>query len=229
MKLFIYVEGQEEEMFVNRLLRGYLNPYGIIVQRPVLAATSFRLSDGDEIEITVGGVTNYNSIRNDILNQFAAEQISIGDALTTFVDLYALPTDFPGYGDALAQKLAGAQKASFIEKAWKVDIGRPNFFPYIQVHEFEALVLTQPSVLNKYYPEHAASIETLRKECEQFRSPEDINEAKSTSPSHRILSRLPTYQKIDGFRHLQDIGLPALKAHCPRFKIWLEQCERFFK
>ena len=58
---------------------------------------------------------------------------------------------------------------------------------------------------------------------------QDINEVKATSPSHRILSRVPTYQKIDGFRHLQDIGLPELKVHCPRFKEWIERCERFFR
>jgi hypothetical protein len=44
-----------------------------------------------------------------------------------------------------------------------------------------------------------------------------------------ILAHVPTYQKIDGFRHLQDIGVPELKAHCPRFKVWLERCETFFR
>ncbi|MDB6038821.1 MAG: hypothetical protein JWM99_2662, partial [Verrucomicrobiales bacterium] len=34
MNLFIYVEGQEEEMFVNRLLRGHLRQFGIVVQKP---------------------------------------------------------------------------------------------------------------------------------------------------------------------------------------------------
>jgi hypothetical protein len=58
---------------------------------------------------------------------------------------------------------------------------------------------------------------------------EDINEMKATSPSHRIFAHVPTYQKIDGFRHLQDIGLPELKAHCPRFREWIDRCEKFFR
>ncbi len=32
MKLFIYVEGQEEEMFVNRVLRGHLGRFGVVLQ-----------------------------------------------------------------------------------------------------------------------------------------------------------------------------------------------------
>jgi hypothetical protein len=228
MKLFIYVEGQEEEMFVNRVLRSYLHPFGVIVQKPILAATSFRIG-GEGTEVTIGGVTNYEAIREDIVNQFAAGDITTADVLTTLIDLYALPKNFPGCGEIETYGLTGSAKAEHIERAWKTDIGHPNFSPYIQVHEFEALILTRPSVLANYYPEHASGIEQLRNECALFRTPEDINEVKATSPSHRILTHVPTYQKIDGFRHLQDIGLSELKAHCPRFTVWIGKCEQFFR
>jgi hypothetical protein len=229
MNLFIYVEGQEEELFVNRVLRDHLRRFGVIVQKPILAATSFRIGDDDEANVTVGGVTNYESIREDIVYQFAAGDIGAADVLTTLVDLYALPASFPGHGDAIAQGLTGGIKAALIEQTWKAEIGQANFFPYIQVHEFEALILTRPSVLADFYPEHAAGIKQLRADCAPFSTPEDINETKATSPSHRILAHVPTYQKIDGFRHLQEIGVPELKAHCPRFKAWLERCETFFR
>jgi hypothetical protein len=42
MRLFIYVEGPEEELFVNRVLRDHLRPFGVMVQKPVLAATRKR-------------------------------------------------------------------------------------------------------------------------------------------------------------------------------------------
>lgn len=226
MNLFIYVEGQEEELFVNRVLRGHLGPFGVNVQKPILAATSFRAGD-DEPEVSVGGVTNYEAIREDILNQFATGDVSDADALTTLIDLYGLPSSFPGYDEA--QGSAGGKKAARIEAAWKMDIGRSNFHPYIQVHEFEALILTRPSALSAFYPEHSAGIEQLRNDCAMFRTPEEINETKATSPSHRIFAYVPTYRKIDGFRHLQDIGLAELKAHCPRFKVWLEGCETRFR
>jgi hypothetical protein len=173
-------------------------------------------------------VTNYDSIREDILNQFATGDIKAADALTTLIDLYGLPELFPGHEEAKTAGMTASGKAECIEQAWKADIGHPNFFPYIQVHEFEALILTRPSVLGEFYPEHSAGIEQLHQECAAFLTPEDINEVKATSPSHRILARVPTYQKADGFRHLQDIGLQALKARCPRFKTWIEQCEKFF-
>ncbi len=229
MNLFLYVEGQEEEMFVNRVLRGHLLPFGVMVQKPILAATSFRIGGDEDADITVGGVTNYDSIREDILNQFATGDINAADVLTTLIDLYGLPALFPGYEEARMSGLTAGRKAEHIEQAWKSDIGHPNFFPYIQVHEFEALILTRPSVLKEFYPEHSAGIEQLRNECAAFRTPEDINEEKATLPSHRILARVPAYQKVDGFRHLQDIGLQELKAHCPRFKAWMEQCEKFVR
>lgn len=229
MNLFIYVEGQGEEMFVNRVLRGHLHQFGVMVKKPVLAATSFRMGEDNDPEITTGGVTNYDSIRDDISNQFAAGEIGASDILTTLIDLYALPALFPGHKEATANSLTGSRKADHIEQAWKADIGHPNFFPYIQVHEFEALILTRPSALNNFYPEHSKRIEQLRTECASFRTPEDINEVKETSPSHRILNHIPTYQKVDGFRHLQEIGIPELKARCPRFKAWIEQCEKLFR
>jgi len=229
MNLFIYVEGQEEELFVNRVLRNHLQHFGIVVQKPILAATSFRIGDDETREVMVGGVTNYDSIRQDILDQYGTGEIQAADALTTLVDLYALPKTFPGHADSIAQGLTGGPKATWVEQAWKVDIGQPNFFPYLQVHEFETLVLTRPSELANLYAEHAASIEQLRAECANFRTPEDINETSEGSPSHRIRARVPNYVKEDGFRFLQNIGIPELKAHCPHFRAWLEQCETFFR
>lgn len=228
MNLFFYVEGQEEELFVNRVLRDHLRQFGVVVQKPILAATSFRIGAYDEADVTVGGVTNYKAIREDILDQFVTSEVGAA-VLTTLIDLYALPANFPGHKDAIEQGLTGGKKAAHIEQAWKADIGHMNFFPYIQVHEFEALVLTRPSALKEFYPEHEAGIEKLRKECAPFHTPEDINEVKVTSPSHRILAFVPSYRKIDGFRHLQDIGVAELKARCPRFKVWLDRCEAFFR
>ena len=225
MNLFIYVEGQEEELFVNRVLRDHLRNFGVIVQKPILAATSFRISEDNEANPTVGGVTNYESIREDISYQFAAGDIGVADVLTTLIDLYALPEGFPGHRQAMEKGFAGGKKAALIEQTWRAEIGHVNFFPYIQVHEFEALILTRPSILTDFYPEYASGIDQLREECAPFATPEDINGTKVTSPSHRILAHVPTYQKIDGFRHLQDIGVAELKAHCPRFKAWLELCE----
>jgi hypothetical protein len=227
MNLFIYVEGQEEEMFVNRVLRGYLQPFGVVVQKPILAATSFRMDDDGDV--TVGGVTNYNSIQKDIQNLYASGNIQPEDALTTLIDLYALPLTFPGHQESISQGLSAGRKADFIEQAWKADVNQPHFHPYIQTHEFETLILTQPSVLKLYYPEYASKIEQLCRECAAFASPEDINGTKATSPSHRILHQIPTYLKEDGFRHLQEIGISELKKQCPRFKTWVEKCETGFR
>lgn len=99
MKLFIYVEGQEEEMFVNRVLRGHMNPFGVVVQKPVLAATSFRIGYDSLADITVGGVTTYDAIREDILNLFA-------DGHIPTVSLHAFPVTRKSMVSGICKKSA---------------------------------------------------------------------------------------------------------------------------
>src|ERR1019366_3935989 len=86
-----------------------------------------------EANVTVGWLTNYESIREDTVYQFAAGDIGATGVLTTLIDLYALPKSFPGHNEAIAQGLTGGKKAALIEQTWKAGIGQPNFFPYIQV------------------------------------------------------------------------------------------------
>jgi len=60
------------------------------------------------------------------------------------IDFYALPSDFPNC-DACAHLRDPYQRVACVEKALADDIKYHRFIPYIQLHEFEALIFADPS------------------------------------------------------------------------------------
>ena len=75
-------------------------------------------------------------------------------------DLYALPVDFPGFEDA-ARTNQPYQRVQTLEDALGMDIADPRFVPYIQLHEFEALLLSDPSMLDSQFHGYEDEIRNL--------------------------------------------------------------------
>jgi hypothetical protein len=143
------------------------------------------------------------------------------------IDLYGLQNDFPGYSDSLFMQPDA--KAHHIEERFKEDIGHARFLPYIQLHELEALLYTDPAKMHqvlsmdrKLLPSnHFSDI------CAKYQSPEHINDSPQTAPSRRILAVCPTYDKVtEGLLILEDIGLANIRTACPHFDNWLTALER---
>ena len=59
------------------------------------------------------------------------------------VDLYSLPNDFPGYAAGMAHRSV-ADQATALEQSLAAAVEDSRFLPYLQVHEYEALVLVDP-------------------------------------------------------------------------------------
>jgi len=59
------------------------------------------------------------------------------------MDLYALPHDVPGHAEAMALASPYAQAAT-LEAALADALKDQRFLPYVQVYEFEALLLAAP-------------------------------------------------------------------------------------
>ena len=135
-------------------------------------------------------------------------------------DLYALPDNFPDYAKA---KIASTpyERVKILETAMALDIADRRFIPYIQLHEFEALILADPQQLDGEYLEHDAQISNLIAMVDD-RNPESINDGPTTAPSKRILKEIPEYDKVTaGVSVAEKIGLQALRVKCPHFNEWL--------
>lgn len=217
LRLYITVEGQSERKFTDEVLKPHLAKFSIDVKSRVVL-TNRKLGKR-------GGVLNFVNIQSD-LNRLMREDAHSEARFTTMVDLYALPPEFPGWAEA-RKKAAPKERVSILETAFLAELADPRFLPYIQLHEFEALLYCDLSQLQRRIADSEQAVETLSREVAGL-EPEDINEGATTAPSKRIIRHLPIYDKLKvrvGAPAAAAIGLPQLRAKCPHFNEWVGKLE----
>ena len=171
-----------------------------------------------------GGLLEYERSKKDILI-WMKEDNNPECRFSTMFDLYALPKDFPGYEEA-AGRSDPFERVTFLETALAKDIDSPRFIPYIQLHEFEALIFSLPQALDWEYLEHEKPIKNLIKMVGR-QNPELINDGAATAPSKRIIKEIPEYDKVAaGVSVVGKIGIEHLRSTCRHFSEWLEKLER---
>jgi hypothetical protein len=146
---------------------------------------------------------------------------------TTMIDLYALPLDFPGWGDA-RKKALPLDRVLTLESAFQKQLGEARFLPYIQLHEFETLLYCDLSQLTRRIDNTEKAFSTLQKEIAGL-APEEINEGDTTAPSKRIIKHVPLYERLKvrvGAPAAAAIGLHTLRANCPHFSQWVSRLEQ---
>ena len=220
MRLHFIVEGQTEETFVNNTLAPHLAGMNVIADaRRVMTSKT-------KAKIYRGGVTNYHKAQFDI-TQWCKQDIHGDSRFTTMFDYYALPGDFPGYEEA--QKLSDVyERIRTIEQALREDIGDYRFIPYIQLHEFEALLFADTQKLEWAFIDHDKQIEGLVKFALLHESPELTNHKPDTAPSKRIIAAIPEYgpRKASAGPLVADkIGISTMRAKCKHFNDWITTLE----
>lgn len=220
-RLYMTVEGQTEQAFATKVLTPHLTQFGVHLHKPGLTGMSAR-RDG---RIPKGGMgTTFDHSLRSIKNWLKQDRSS--DArFSMMVDLYSLPTDFPGYAEGM-RRATGREKATALQRSMEEQIGDSRFIAYLQCHEFESLVLVDPARLAEIYSDRRSEIDELGRECAQFATPEGINLRRHSHPKARILQCVPNYQaKVDGPKIAAEIGLPTLRERCPHFGEWLTRLE----
>ena len=224
VRINIIVEGQTEEKFVKELIQSNLAAHEVYII-PRCIETS-RNSKG---KIYRGGVTTYEKIKNDILRWIKQDK---GAYVTTMFDLYRLPSDFPEY-DKISFIKDPIEKVTKIEQAFHNDINEKNFIPYIQLHEFEALLYCDVNKIDDILRLNHNS-KSMNKQLQlivnQFNSPEEINDNPDTAPSKRLLKLYSWYQKTtDGILIAKQIGIQNMTDQCKHFSAWLEKLKSLQK
>jgi Domain of unknown function (DUF4276) len=220
IRLHVTAEGQTEQAFVKNILAPHLATFNVFADaRGVLTSKDNKIHKEYR-----GGLISYQKAKADILT-WLKEDNHPECRFTTMFDLYALPNDFPGY--AAAVKLTDPYaKTTLLEESLYTDIDDRRFISYIQLHEFEALILADPQRLDWEYLEHDRPIGNLL-QMVGTQNPELINDDPQTAPSKRILKEIPEYDKVTaGVSVVQRIGLPTIKSKCPHFKEWLHKLEQ---
>lgn len=209
IRLYFIVEGQTEELFVS----SYLGPY--LEEKKILCYPT-----------SIGGMSTFRKIDLFIRNLMHTKQRSSNACFTTMFDLYALPKGFPGYAEAKRQN-DPLKKVACIEDAWFKKISDPRFIPYVQLHEFEALLFTDIKILETMFPTRLKEVEKLAKSTNSL-SPEFINDRPRYSPSRRIITHIPEYvgrKVLAGPRLVSKIGIPTIRAKCKHFDEWVAKLE----
>ncbi len=221
--LHILCEGQTEERFVKEVLSPYLQQFNIY-PKPIVLLTSKKKN-------ARGGMLSYSQAKRDltILQKQFRDNTSEHHMFTTMFDYYALPDDFPGVEESTEIQNVRS-RISFLEDKFAEELGGSAFIPYIQLHEFEALLFVDICKLQTEYPLSSEKIQALKEETDIYGDPEMINNSPDTAPSKRIIAALSQdyhYNKVQsGATVTSAIGIEALLENCQHFKEWIENIKR---
>lgn len=217
-RLNFVVEGQTEETFVRDVLAEHLAMHGVYAVARCVETSRTRL------KIFKGGMSSYSRAKGDIERWLKEDRKAY---LTTMFDLYALPEDFPN-----VTKKPGVngplKRAQSIEQGIAADIADPRLIPYIQVHEFEALLFCAPAITDGALgdPPAVSKLKELEQISGAFPSPEHIDDGANTAPSKRIVQLYTAYRKqVFGPLITKRTGLNTLRQRCPHFHDWISKLE----
>jgi uncharacterized protein (DUF2164 family) len=214
--LYFIVEGETEEEFVKRLLIPYLYNQGLNGHmQPIMVHMS-------------GGGHGHSNVEH-FLNTIEPVLYYNGEpVITSLLDFFRFPRQQQAFAACGVHGPAAAQVAC-LQQALFVAVQRirpyARFLPYIQLHEFEALLFAD----EVGYELHATGIQAgVAAVINDYPSPEDINSRPENAPSKRLASIFQAhgqrYRKAaDAVDIIELIGMERLRQRCPLFGQWVEQ------
>ena len=218
-RLFVLVEGETEETFVNEVLAPHLYSQGY-------TGVSARLFGKSRQRSRRGGIRHWQSAEQDILGHLNKDREV---AVALMVDYYGLPQSgiraWPGRSAQAGAEVVEAALSERIADRIGSGFDLNRFLPCVMMHEFEAMLFSDCEAFGRAMgrPEivpELANIRTL------FPDPEAIDDSPEGAPSKRIEKLVPEYEKpLIGNVAALAIGLDKIRTECPHFRGWLERLE----
>lgn len=152
VEVVVIAEGQTEEKFIKQLVAPALRHLKVYV-KPLMLSTS---------RDAKGGAVSFDRLKFNARNTLRQNPNSI---LSTFIDLYALDTDFPAFDEA-NQKSDVYGRVHCLESALHeaivahVGCRADRFIPHVQPYEFEGLLFSDVEVLSTVEPTWTASLKS---------------------------------------------------------------------
>jgi len=217
VEVVIVVEGQTEQTFVRDVLAPQMGFKGIYLHAALIGKPGHK-----------GGDIRFERAKEDIGN-FLKQRPDIH--ISTMFDYYRLEAGWPGN-----VRTPGRQTA--IEKAKKVETETSakikelfpdhnvdgRFIPYIEMHEFEALLFSDASILANKLDVNPSNIEDILDECGE---PEEIDDGPDTTPSKRLISLYSSYRKVAMGKTISEaVGVQVIRQKCPHFDNWVTKIEQ---
>lgn len=219
-RISIICEGQTEQEFCNKVLQPHFNLIEIYLETPTIAKTR-------------GGIVGWEALKYQIEKALKKDSTVF---VTTLIDFYGIHAHhkYPNWEEATQQKdkNVGIDK---IEKGMLDDLApdlRGRFIPYIQLHEFEALLFSDIHVYNDCFePNEFSDYNYLEETIAEYSNPEMINDGAETAPSKRLskIIKGSYYKVVYGALITEAIGLVKIRHKCTRFNTWMDKLETLQK
>lgn len=211
-RLIIICEGETEQEFCKDVLYPYFIEKDIHIQAPMIKKSN-------------GGIVMWSELKKQIERHIKQDsEVKV----TTLIDFYGIKSihAFPKFEEPAR---SNQEKVQNIEKGMQECVDpamQHHFIPYVQLHEFEALIFCSLDVIKNNFKEEEANFTEIEKIINYFPNPEDINNNLETAPSKRLEKCITGYNKpIYGACLTTEIGMAILRQKCPRFNAWIEKLE----
>lgn len=224
VEVLIIAEGQTEQIFMQKVLAPYLGERGVLLHVPLLGRIGRK-----------GGNVRFDRAKQDIGN-FLKERSNT--YVSTMFDYYGINQKWPGRENLIrrienGESLSAAEKAEALEKvtfdliceSFSEHGAKDRFIPYIAMHEFEALLFSNPEELANGIGGKARKIQKILDNYDG--EPEAINGNKATAPSKQIEENCSgAYRKVvKGAAIAKAIGISKMREKCAHFNGWLTKLE----
>ncbi|WP_446011661.1 DUF4276 family protein [Candidatus Electrothrix sp.] len=222
IEIYIVVEGQTEQTFVRDVLAPEMACVGLYLHPVLIGKPGHK-----------GGDIRFSRAKKDIGNLLKQRQETF---VSTMFDYFRIDAGWPGKSEAdckvqKGRRLTAAEKAEILEDATRNEIihvfpeynSERRFVPYIEMHEFEALLFSDVNILAE---KSGVNPDALTNIIEQYSHPEEINDDPEKSPSKRLEFLIGGYRKVAmGKAVAASIGIPDIRRQCPHFDQWLTRLE----
>lgn len=216
VEIMALVEGPTEQIFIKNIISPHLAGKGVYMTPIIISKPGQK-----------GGDVKFVRVKNDIALHLKQR---LDTYLTIFVDYYGLKNDWPGIEEAKRQSTPSG-KAEKINSSMKIKVNslfgkndsNRRFIPYVAMHEFEAMLFSEPEKLAVQLGVSQTQIERILEECGE---PEQIDDSPNAAPSKRLEALSNRFKKTStGIAIAKAIGLERIRNKCPLFNKWLTDIE----
>lgn len=221
----VVVEGQCERDFLQSVVAPMLGAKNIFLTASVIGKPGHK-----------GGNVKFERLVTDVKNYFSQGNYQ---TVSTMIDFFRLHPQWQGMPELTQRIQAGAslslqEKAQVLSQATlqamqqalpKVPNLAQRFLPYIQMHEYEALLFSEQQKLAQCLDVEEAKVQKV---LAQYQTPEHINTNPQRAPAKQLENLIAPrkYRKRrDGIVIAQKVGLSAMRQRCQLFNAWVEQLE----
>ena len=158
----MFCEGPTERGFCNQVLAPHLWQFNRFIHTILVGHSRHHGI------ISRGGIGNYETLRFDIQSTVKSRKRHQGVYFTTMIDLYGLPGDFPGKAGSVRNPQNPRPYCEALEQAFGADIGDARFVPYLQLHEYETLLYSDPDAFTVSFDNCQRAVAGLKEIAAQF-------------------------------------------------------------